>query len=250
MNTSGKVITSTKEYQDIILNATKSFAPNGGYLVSYNWSLYYSNGTIAKVNVAYNIVSSSSNNSTLEIAFVQYGTFKIDLQVTDQSGHKGNDTVSLFVSAVAPEIEILNVTYPSSYTEGSSAVLKVELKNVGLQNATEYYVNVTMNNKVIENVTLTNLASGQTTNVTISIIPPSSGQYTMVISVHSKNQPSFFNTNVKVTKAVSVTQASWKLPALIGGIIVAIAVLSLLYYNYAVRRKAPKERKEQKKQLK
>ncbi len=250
MNTSGKVITSANEYQDIILNATKSFAPNGGYLVSYNWSLYYSNGTIAKVNVAYNIVSSSSNNSTLEIAFVQYGTFKIDLQVTDQSGHKGNDTVSIFVSAVAPEIEILNVTYPSSYTEGSTAVLKVELKNVGLQNATEYYINVTMNNKVIKNVTFTNLASGQTTNVTISIIPPSSGQYTMVISVHSKNQPSFFNTNVKVTKAVSVAQAPWKLPALIGGIIVAIAVLSLLYYNYAVRRKAPKERKEQKKQLK
>lgn len=250
MNTSGKVITSAKEYQDLILNASKSFAPNGGYLVSYNWSIYYSNGTKAKVNVAYNIVQSSSNNSTLEVSFIQYGTFKINLQVTDQSGNKGNDTVSIFVSAVAPEIEILNVTYPNSYTEGSSAILKLELKNVGLQNATEYYVNVTLNGKVIKNVSFTNLAAGQTINETITIIPPNSGQYTMVVSVFAKNQPSFFNTNVKVTKAISVAQAPWKLPALIGGIIVAIGVLSFLYYDFAIRRKAPKEKKEQKKQLK
>lgn len=249
-NTSGKVVTSAKEYQDLILNASKSFAPNGGYLVSYNWAIYYSNGTKAKVNVAYNIVSTSSNNSTLEVSFIQYGTFKINLQVVDQSGNKDNNTVSIFISAVAPEVEILNVSYPSSYTEGSSAVLKVELKNVGLQNASEYFVNVTFNSKVIKSVTFTNLAAGSTVNETIAVIPPSSGQYTMVVSVYAKNQPSFFNTNVKVTKAISVAQAPWKLPALIGGVIVAIGVLSFLYYDLAIRRKAPKEKKEQKKQLK
>jgi len=74
----------------------------------------------------------------------------------------------------------------------------------------------------------------------------------MVISVYAVGQPSFFNTNTSVSKAVSIAQAPWKLPALVGGIVVAIGILAFVYYDVTVRRKRPKEPKQQppKKQLK
>jgi len=111
---------------------------------------------------------------------------------------------------------------------------------------------VKINGAVVKNVTLTNLSSNQSINETITIVPPSSGSYPMVISVYAVGQPSFFNTNTSVSKAVSIAQAPWKLPALVGGIVVAIGILAFVYYDVTVRRKRPKEPKQQppKKQLK
>lgn len=249
-NTQGKVITSSKEYQNITLNGAKSFAPNGGHITLYNWSFHYSNGTIAKPNVDYTVHSTSANNSSVTLSFAGYGNFNIRLQVTDQSGHKGNTSMTLFVSAIRPEIEIMNITYPNSYVEGSSSSLTVQLKNVGLSNATTYYLTVTIDKKVVKNETFSSLAINQTTNQTISFTPPNSGSYSMIVKVYAVNQPSFFNTNVQVTKAISVSQAAWKLPALVGGIVVAIGIVSFVYYDVTVRRKRPKQTKEPKRQLK
>jgi hypothetical protein len=249
-NAQGKVITSANEYQNITLNGSKSFAPNGGHIVSYHWGYYFSNGTVAKPNVDLKIYATSANNSTVTLSFIEYGTFKINLQVTDQSGHKDNATITIFVNAVRPEVEIMNVTYPSSYVEGSPASLKVELKNVGLMNASTYYLTVKINGKIVKNETLTNLATNQTSNATITFVPPNSGTYSMVVSVYAVHQPSFFNTNVQVTKAISVSQAAWKLPALVGGIVIAVGIVAFVYYDLTVRRKRPKEKKDQKKQLK
>ncbi|MGC8644995.1 MAG: CARDB domain-containing protein [Thermoplasmata archaeon] len=252
LNSAGVSTSTVKEYQNVTLNASKSFAPDGGHIRLYNWTITYSNGTAAKVNVDYKIYYQSANNSTLKIAFIEYGTFNIKLKVTDQSNNTATYSLSLVVNAVRPEVEIMNVSYPKTYTEGSAATLKVVLKNVGLANATTFYLVVKINGVVVKNVTLTNLASNHSVNETITIVPPSSGSYPMVISVHAVGQPSFFNTNTSVTKAISIAQAPWKLPALVGGIVVAIGVLAFVYYDITVRRKRPKEPKQQppKKQLK
>jgi hypothetical protein len=247
---SGNVISSAKEGQNITLNASKSYAPDGGHIVRYNWSFTFSNGTVAVANKDYKVYSSSSNNSTLTMAFLQYGTFSIELKVTDQSNNTRTNTLSLVVNAVRPEVEIMNITYPKSYMEGTSSVLKIVLKNVGLETASTYYVTVKIGGKVVKNETFTNLSSNSTQNASITFVPPSSGTYSMTVSVHAVNQPSFFNTNITVTKAISVSQAAWKLPALVGGIVVAIGVLSFIYYDVTVRRKRPKELKQPKKQLK
>jgi len=252
LNSAGVSTSTVKEYQNITINASKSFAPDGGYIKYYNWTITYSNGTVAKANVDYRIYYHSSNNSTLKLAFLGYGTFNIKLKVTDQSNNTATYSLSLVVEAVRPEIEIMNVTYPKTMTEGSQATLKVVLKNVGLANATKFYLVVKINGAVVKNVTLTNLSSNQSINETITIVPPSSGSYPMVISVYAVGQPSFFNTNTSVSKAVSIAQAPWKLPALVGGIVVAIGILAFVYYDVTVRRKRPKEPKQQppKKQLK
>ena len=247
---SGKVTSSTKQDQNVTLNASKSYAPNGGHIVSYTWYFTYSNGTVAKSNVDYKVYSSSSNNSSLTVAFLQYGNFEIKVKAVDQSNNTGTASQSLSVIAVGPEIEIMNITYPKSYVEGSSSVLKFDLKNVGIESATSYYITVKIAGKTVKNETFTNLSSNQSTNVSVTFVPPSSGSYSMVMSVHALNEPSFFNTNASVTKAISVAQAAWKLPALVGGIVVAIGVLSFVYYDVTVRRKRPKEVKQPKKQLK
>ncbi len=249
-NSSGKVVSTANEYQNLTLNASKSFAPHGGKIVYYNWTIKYANGTVAVANTAYKIVSHNSNNSTMVISFVQYGSFKINLKVTDQSNNSGSTLESIFINAVAPEVEIMNVTYAKSYTEGTPVSLKVELKNVGLENASIYYVSVKIGGKVVTNVTFHNLAAGKVTNETVTVVPPTSGQYSMVVSVHASGQPSFFNTGTQMTKAITVAQAAWKLPALIGGIIIAVGVLSFVYYDLAIRKKSPKEKKEPRKQLK
>ncbi|MEM0311938.1 MAG: carboxypeptidase regulatory-like domain-containing protein [Thermoplasmatales archaeon] len=251
-NEAGVAVSSVKEYQNVTLNASKSYAPDGGYIKAYNWSISYSNGTVAKKNVEYKIYYQSSNNSTVRLAFIQYGTFSIKLKVTDQSNNTATYTLSLVVNAVGPEIEITKVTYPKSYTEGSPSVLNVTLKNVGLGNATKFYLVVKINGAVVKNQTFTNLTSNGTVNETLTIVPPTSGTYSMVISVYAVGQPTFFNTNTSITKAISIAQAPWKLPALVGGIVVAIGVLAFIYYDITVRRKRPKEPKQQppKKQLK
>jgi hypothetical protein len=248
--TSGKVITSTKQYQNVSLNGSKTTAPNGGHIVSYTWYFTFSNGTVAKPNVDYKVNGASSNNSTLTVAFLEYGTFSIKLKATDQSNNTNTNSQSLSVNAVGPEVEIMNVTYPSTYVEGSSSVLKLDLKNVGLETASSYYVTIKIGSKIVKNQTFANLSSNQSANASMTFVPPSSGSYSMIITVHAVNQPTFFNTNTSVTKAVSVAQAAWKLPALVGGIVVAIGVLSFIYYDVTVRRKRPKENKPPKKQLK
>ncbi len=248
--TSGKTTSSIKQGQNVTLDGSSTFAPNGGHIVSYTWNITFSNGTVAKPNVDYKVYSSSSNNSTLKVDFINYGKFSIRLKATDQSNNSASISNSLSVEAVGPEIEITNVTYPSSYVEGSSSVLKFFLKNVGLETANSYYITIKIGSKVVKNETFTNLSSNQTTNVSVSFVPPNSGSYSMVLTVHALNEPSFFNTNASVTKAVSVAQAAWKLPALIGGIVVAIGVLSFIYYDVTVRRKRPREQKPPKKQLK
>ena len=248
--TSGKSTSSIKQGQNVTLDGSSTFAPNGGHIVSYTWNITFSNGTVAKPNVDYKVYSSSSNNSTLKVDFINYGKFSIRLKATDQSNNSASISNSLSVEAVGPEIEITNVTYPKSYVEGSSSVLKFFLKNVGLETANSYYITIKIGSKVVKNETFTNLSSNQTTNVSVSFVPPNSGSYSMVLTVHALNEPSFFNTNASVTKAVSVAQAAWKLPALIGGIVVAIGVLSFIYYDVTVRRKRPREQKPPKKQLK
>ncbi|MEM0133708.1 MAG: carboxypeptidase-like regulatory domain-containing protein [Thermoplasmatales archaeon] len=248
--TSGKVITSSLQGQNVTLNGSKSIAPNGGHIVSYVWYFSFQNGTVAKPNVDYKVYSASSNNSTLRVAFLQYGVFQIKLKLTDQSNNTNSNIQSLSVSAVGPEVEIMNITYPKTYVEGSSSVLKLVLKNVGLQTASSYYVSIKIGGKVVKNQTFANLSSNQSINASVTFVPPSSGSFSMIVTVHAVNQPTFFNTNTSVTKAVSVAQAAWKLPALVGGIVVAIGVLSFIYYDVTVRRKRPKEAKQPKKQLK
>ena len=248
--TTGNVITSTNQGQNVTLNASKTIAPNGGHIVSYVWYFSFQNGTVAKQNVDYKVYSASSNNSTLTVAFLEYGTFEIKLKATDQSNNTNSNTQSLSVNAVGPEIEIMNVTYPKSYVEGSSSTLKLNLKNVGLETASTYYVTINIGGKVIKNQTFSNLSSNQSYNASITFVPPNSGTYSMIITVHAVNEPTFFNTNASVTKAVSIAQAAWKLPALVGGIVVAIGILSFIYYDVTVRRKRPKDQKPPKKQLK
>ena len=248
--TSHAVISSIKQGQNVTINGSKSFAPDGGHIVSYTWTFTFSNGTVAKPNVDYKIYSTSSNNSTITLSFIQSGVFDIKLNVTDQSNNHGSNSQSLSVIATGPEVEIMNVTYPSSYVEGSSSVLKIGLKNVGLTTATTYYVTVKIGGKLVKNETFTDLSSNQSTNVSMTIVPPASGSYSMNITVHAVGQPTFFNTGVTDIKAITVSQAAWKLPALVGGIVVAIGVLSFIYYDVTVRRKRPKEVKPPKKQLK
>ncbi len=248
--TSGKVISSARQYQNVSLNGSKTSAPDGGHIVSYTWYFSFSNGTVAKNGVDYKVYFASSNNSTLTVAFLQYGIFEIKLKATDQSNNTNTMSQSLSVGAVGPELEITNVTYPKTYVEGSSSILKLVIKNVGIHTASSYYVTVKIGSKIVKNQTFTNLSSNQSYNASITFVPPSSGSYSMVITVHALNEPAFFTTNTSVTKAISVAQAAWKLPALVGGIIVAIGVLSFIYYDVTVRRKRPKEPKQPKKQLK
>ena len=248
--TSHAVISSIKQGQNVTVDGSKSYAPNGGHIVSYTWTFTYSNGTVAKPNVDYKIYSSSSNNSTITLSFIQSGIFEVKLNVTDQSNNHGTNSQSLSVIAVGPEVEIINVTYPKSYQEGSPSVLKLDLKNVGLTTATTYYVTVKIGSKLVKNETFSNLSSNQSTNLTLSIVPPTSGSYSMNITIHAVGQPKFFNTGITKIEAITVSQAAWKLPALVGGIVVAIGVLSFIYYDVTVRRKRPKEIKPPKKQLK
>ena len=248
--TSHAVISSIKQDQNVTVNGAKSYAPNGGHIVSYTWSFTYSNGTVAKPNVDYKVYSASSNNSSVTLSFIQNGVFDVKLNVTDQSSNHGTNSQSLSVIAIGPEVEIMNVTYPTSYVEGSSSVLKLDLKNVGLTTAATYYVTVKIGSKLVKNETFTNLSSNQSANVTLSVVPPTSGSYSMNITIHAVGQPKFFNTGITKVEAITVSQAAWKLPALVGGIVVAIGVLSFIYYDVTVRRKRPKEIKPPKKQLK
>ena len=250
-NSTGKAVTSAKEYEMLTFNASKSFAPNGGYIVSYNWTIYYANGTKAPINVVYNMTNVTSNMSVVKVSFIQYGTFKVSLEVTDQSNHHSFDNVSLFVSAVRPELEILNVTYPKSFEQGSPATMKLELKNVGLENATQYYITVTINGKVIENKSFTNVIEpNKAINLTLVIYPPSSGQYTMVIKVYAVGQPSFFNTNTEVTKAISVSQPAYLLPLIIAVVVIAIGILAYAYYSLSRRKKEGGKEEKQIRKLK
>lgn len=243
-------ISQIRQGENVTVTANGSYAPFGGHLVNYTWYFTYGNGTVAKPNVDYKVVSASSNNSTLLVQFLQYGSFNVKLKATDQSNNSGTASKSLSVKATGPEIEIMNVTYPKTYVEGSQSVVKLDLKNIGINTASSYYVTVKIGSKLVKNETFTNLASNKSLIVNITIVPPTSGSYSMNITVHAKGQPAFFNTGTSKVNAISVAQAAWKLPALIGGIVVAIGVLSFVYYDVTVRRKRPKEPRQPKKQLK
>jgi flagellar basal body-associated protein FliL len=72
----------------------------------------------------------------------------------------------------------------------------------------------------------------------------------MVIKVYAVGQPSFFNTNNEVTKAISVSQPAYLLPLIIAVVVIAIGILAYAYYSLSRRKKEGGKEEKQIRKLK
>ncbi len=242
-NSTGAQVTNIMQGQVVVLNGTGSYDPQNGTIVSYNWTIKNSSGKVLLNSTNYTIVSGSLNQSVVKIRFNNFGTYYILLNVSDRSGNYNIANRTLRVSPVAPDLIINNVTWTGNFTEGVQGQFRVNVTNTGNANATIYYVSLTANGKVVENITMKNLGVNKTVMVILNWTPPSSGNFTLKFEVYTPEEPTIFLGDNVQSKVVSVNQAAWKLPALIIGIIAIIAIIALVIWRI---RKGPKQPKKEK----
>ncbi len=241
-NSTGAQLTNINQGQIVVLNGTKSYDPQNGTIVSYNWTIRNTLGKLVN-STNYTIVSGALNESMVTLKFNTYGTYFILLNVSDRSGNYNIANKTLRVSPVAPDLVLDNVTWSGNFTEGVQGQFRLNITNTGNANATIYYVTLTVNGKVVENITMKNLGVNKTVKVVLNWTPPSSGNFTLKFQAYSPQEPSIFLGDNVQSKVVSVNQAAWKLPALIIGIIAIIAIIAIVIWRI---RKAPKKPKKEK----
>ncbi|MGC8565079.1 MAG: CARDB domain-containing protein [Thermoplasmata archaeon] len=253
-NSTNATVSQISQNQTVIFNGTKSYDPQNGTIVSYNWTIKNASGKVLSANSTnFTIVSGSFTSSKLTVKFNMYGTYSIILNVSDRSGNFNTTMRSLNVAPVAPDLLINNVTWQGNLTAGSAATFFVNVTNTGNAPATKYYLALYVNGKEVSNITYYNLGVNKTAKLNISWTPSSSGNYTLKFVAYSPQEPPMYLGDNVQTKVVPVQEAAWVLPATIIGIIAVILILAFIGWRIKkggsakFAKKSKPQEKEQKK---
>ncbi len=224
-------VTQVFQNKPVTLNGTGSYDPQNGTVVSYSWTIENSTGVKQLPNSTYVIVSGNLNQSKVTIKFIEYGTYYIILNVTDQAGNYDTLNKTLRVSPVAPDLVLVNFTWKGNLTEGVTTTFYVNVTNTGNAPATTYYLQFYVNGKLEGNVSYSNLLVNKTVKLYYNWTPPSSGNYTIKFSVYTPQEPKIYLGDNVQSKVVSVQQAAWKLPAIIIGTIAVIIIVAVVIWR-------------------
>jgi len=246
LNSTGKSVTQILQGNNVTLSSNGTYDPQNGTVVMYNWTVKSGN-KILSPNSNYTIISGNMTSPSVTLKFSQYGTYEIMLNISDRSGNYNVTVRNLTVVPVAPDLIINNVTWHGNFTEGSTGTFYVNVTNTGNAPATTYTVALYVNNKVVLNKTYTNLLENKTQMVKISWTPPSAGNFTLKFVAYTPAEPKMYLGDNVQTKVIPVSEAAWKLPAIIASIIIIIIVVAIVAWKFTAGKKTNKNVKQQNK---
>ncbi|MGC8992746.1 MAG: CARDB domain-containing protein [Thermoplasmata archaeon] len=244
LNSTGKSVSQILQNNNITLSSNGTYDPQNGTIVMYNWTIKSEN-KILMPGSNYTIVSGNLTSPTVTLKFTEYGTYQIILNVSDKSGNYNTTYRNLTVVPVAPDLIIDNVTWHGNFTEGSKGIFYVNVTNTGNAPASTYNVALYVNNKVVVNLTFTNLMENNTQLVKISWTPPSAGNYTLKFVAYTPEEPKMYLGDNVQTKIVPVSEAPWKLPVIISSIIIIIIVVAIVGWKFTTGKKLNQNVKQQ-----
>ncbi|MFP4196063.1 MAG: PKD domain-containing protein [Methanomassiliicoccales archaeon] len=178
----------------------------------------------------------SHNYSSIE-------TFTATLTVTDTSGNTANKTMQIEVtSSPRPDLRISSIELdPTTFTEGSSGKIMVNVTNVGNANASgisaDFYKMTasgdeeligTSTELTVDGAPANQLQPDESGIITFSWSPGSKGNYTVMAEAHADREINTDDNDDTVN--VEVNEAAWKAAALYGGIFAVIVVVIVLLY--------------------
>ena len=234
----GKVVVTAQENQTLVFsaNGTKDNVDSFGQL-NFTWE--FGDG-----KKGYGPVTSHR--------YEAIKTFTVKCIARDTSNNSGNTTKSLVItSSPRPDLRVVKITFdPTTFTEGSQGNIKVNLTNVGNDDAigvvvkfyylspsgTENSIGQSSSDQLTVNgTTADRIKPGQFGVVTFPWTPSTKGNFTIVVKASAEREINTVDNTANAS--LNVNEAAWKSIALYGGIFAVIIVVIVLYYY---RKRLPK----------
>ncbi|OPX67213.1 MAG: PKD domain protein [Methanomassiliicoccales archaeon PtaB.Bin215] len=235
----GTVVTSAKENQSLVFDASASSEVNG--IASYLWE--FGDGT-------------NSTDDAPVHSYAEINTFTVKLTLTDNAGNVANATYSLNIqSSPRPDLRVGYVTFdPTNFVEGEDGYVYVQVTNVGTATAEGICGelsadNLDGNEHLMTNVSVllvngtedTELLIGETGQLRFEVNFETRGNYSLTVNVIADDEVASKMTDNYITKILTVEGATddgdendgYLMPFIIVSIIalVLFALLVLLVFR-------------------
>ena len=235
---------STTQISTAQENTTLAFSANGTTdpyvpFSQLNFTWYFGDGAKAYGNYVTHF-------------YQKIATFTVYLNVTNPTANYGNVSKALTITSQArPDLRVVSIVFsPTTFTEGESGTITVNITNVGSTVAGAPYVEFYIlqssgaktpignsSNLVVNGTTPTpsQLKPGEHGTISLTWTPSAKGNYTIFVNAVTAGE---INRADNTDQApVTVNEAAWKAVALYGGIFAVIIVVIVLFY---MRRRLPK----------
>ncbi len=240
ITSNGNEVTEIKEGENVTFDASGSYDPDNGTIVSYQWTIKDKNFKVVNATAGvYKIINGTLNSPKLTIQFKQFGTYYIILNITDAAGNYKVYNKTFRVAPVRPDLSVTDVQVKGDRVEGSQLTFVVNVTNNGNKVAKVYYIALIVNGKEVANKTFYNLSAGSYAIDNITYTFSGANNYSVTVKVYCPDEPASYTSDNKKVINVDIAQAPWKTPAIIIGIIVIIIVLGYIGW-IAQKKKAGK----------
>ncbi len=236
----GKQVTEIKEGEQVTFDASSSYDPDNGTIVSYQWTIKDHNYKVVNdTSGVYNVISGSFTSPKLTLEFTHFGTYYIILNITDEAGNYKVYNKTFRVAPVRPDLSITDVQIKGDRVEGSQLTFVVNVTNNGNKEASVYYIVLIVDGKEVVNQTFYNLTAGSSVENNVTYSFSGANNYSVTVKVYCPDEPASYTSDNKKTMNVDIAQAPWKTPALVIGVIAIIIVLGYIGW-IAQKKKAGK----------
>jgi hypothetical protein len=271
----GSAITEAPNGSAVIrLDAANSTDPNNGSVVKYTWNI--TNGNNSSLAQPNRTVTSVTPYPTYTL-LPETNPYTINLTVTDKNGNTANKSESLTVSpntTLRPVMSALNLTGPSSLTQGQQATFWVNVSDTGGSKSYAQHVTVSwyvlspsgggskkflsgspgstvfynytskgvVNKNSMANGTLLNLSYNRTVRAVFTWNPSFTGNYVLYANVTATNEfvPDYKGSSNLASLSVSIHANPTTQLLEYGGIAAAVivAIVLLVWWTRRPARKA------------
>ncbi len=199
--------------------------------VEFNWTL-----TDEDANET---IATSQEEKWTYAEFIEAGEYTILLNVTDQSGNSREiEKTVLIERGAVPDLLVSDLRFSDENPRvGDTVTIRINVTNVGEQNATDITVNVRVNGELIdidydfyqegEPLNRTMIESGEEITIRMEWEPENDGENTVSVNVTDANEPEDLQFDNELEQTINVRQAAWRqylVYALIPIIIIAVTV--------------------------
>lgn len=202
--------------------------------LTYNWSILYKNGTVAKPGKnTYQVLGNKSFNDTsyIQVKFETLNNMIVSLSATNPSNLTGYDNSTVTMLYSTPRIVVDSIYVPKTLSQGSTSTINVTVSNNGSVSANNYTISLYINgNFVTSHDYTTVLAPGASANLSFSFKSPVSGTPQFQFRPYNTSEPSFFATYNSYTTNLTVKAPSY-VAEIVAGIVVVIIILIGVAYS-------------------
>ncbi len=225
----GEETHEVKEGENITFDATSSYDPDNGTIVSYNWTIMDSDyNVLNETSDLFEFVNGTFTSANITLKFNRYGTYYVILNVTDADGNYKELNNTIVVTPVRPDLAVSDVEIQGDRVEDKEISFVVNVTNNGNANASVYYIIILVDGKEVENYTFYNLTAGGYAVNTVKHVFKDPNNYTVTIKVYTPDEPSTYLSDNEKEMTVKIEQAPWKTPAMVLGVIAVIILLAYL----------------------